>query len=103
MWVEVAGLPGCEAGYGRRSDPEPEEQVAPAGLDRLCLVEARDEGVPGDVGRDRVDALVGGSGDAVAILDGLRAIDRAAEGLVRNPNEGLLLQALLLRLPPLAV
>ncbi|MBW8826092.1 MAG: hypothetical protein JF603_07060 [Acidobacteria bacterium] len=47
------------------------------------------------------DALVAGSGDAVAIVAGLRAIDRAAEGLVRNPNEALLLQAVLLRLPPL--
>lgn len=47
------------------------------------------------------DALVAGSGDAVATIAGLRAIDRAAEGLVRNPNEALLLQAVLLRLPPL--
>jgi DNA polymerase-3 subunit delta' len=36
------------------------------------------------------------------VLDGLRAIQAAAEALVRNPNEGLLLTALFLELPPLA-
>lgn len=48
------------------------------------------------------DALVAERGDGPAIVDGLRALDRAAEGLVRNPNEALLLEALLLRLPPLS-
>ncbi len=36
------------------------------------------------------------------LIDGLRAIQGAAESLVRNPNEELLLQALLLRLPSLS-
>ncbi|HVX16683.1 MAG TPA: hypothetical protein VHA73_01510 [Acidimicrobiales bacterium] len=35
------------------------------------------------------------------LLDGLAALHAAAEALVRNPNEELLLQALLLRLPSL--
>jgi hypothetical protein len=36
---------------------------------------------------------------AAAAVEALRA---ASENLVRNPNEALLLQALLLRLPPVA-
>ena len=48
------------------------------------------------------DALVAERGDGPAVVDGLRALDKAAEGLVRNPNEALLLEALLLRLPPLS-
>jgi len=47
------------------------------------------------------DALVAGSADARACADAVDALRVAAENLVRNPNETLLLQALLLRLPPL--
>jgi NitT/TauT family transport system substrate-binding protein len=47
------------------------------------------------------DALAGGSSEAAAIIAGLQAIDAAAEALGRNPNETLLLQSLLLRLPSL--
>jgi DNA polymerase-3 subunit delta' len=52
------------------------------------------------------DALVaggaGGSGlTAKPLVEGLTAIDAAAESLPRNPNETLLLQALFLRLPSL--
>jgi DNA polymerase-3 subunit delta' len=47
------------------------------------------------------DALVTGVGDAAGILAGLDALIAAAEALPRNPNETLLLQSLLLRLPPL--
>jgi DNA polymerase-3 subunit delta' len=47
------------------------------------------------------DALVDRVGDPTAVLAGLAAIDVAAEALTRNPNESLLLHALLLRLPPL--
>ena len=47
------------------------------------------------------DALVDGATDAGALLAGMGAIDRAAEALLRNPNETLLLQGLLLRLPEL--
>ena len=46
------------------------------------------------------DALT--AGDAPG-LDAVAAITEAAEALLRNPNETLLLQALLLRLPPLQV
>jgi DNA polymerase III subunit delta' len=47
------------------------------------------------------DALAAGVGEAGPVLDGLTAIDQAAQGLARNPNETLLLQALFLRLPSL--
>jgi len=47
------------------------------------------------------DALAGGSSESAQIVSGLRAIDAAAEALTRNPNETLLLQALLLKLPSL--
>lgn len=48
------------------------------------------------------DALAGGAADAGGLVAGLQAIDAAAEALGRNPNETLLLQSLLLRLPHLA-
>jgi DNA polymerase-3 subunit delta' len=48
--------------------------------------------------RDHVAADPQDPGPAVGAVD---AITEAAEGLVRNPNETLLLQALVLRLPPL--
>lgn len=48
------------------------------------------------------DALAGGGPQAGhEVLDAVAAIDAASEALTRNPNEVLLLQALLLRLPPL--
>jgi DNA polymerase-3 subunit delta' len=47
------------------------------------------------------DALVDGEADGPAIVAALREVDRASEALVRNPNEGLLLEALLLKLPAL--
>lgn len=48
------------------------------------------------------DAVVAGGGDQQSFVHALSAIQDAAEALARNPNESLLLQALLLRLPPLA-
>jgi DNA polymerase-3 subunit delta' len=48
------------------------------------------------------DALVDGSGPTAQCLTAVDAIVEAAEALERNPNETLLLQALLLRLPSLA-
>ncbi len=42
-----------------------------------------------------------GDGAARALVDAIGAIQRAAEALVRNPSEALVLQALLLSLPPL--
>jgi DNA polymerase-3 subunit delta' len=47
------------------------------------------------------DDLAAEPGDAAADVAAIDAITAAAEGLVHNPNETLLLQALFLRLPPL--
>jgi hypothetical protein len=47
------------------------------------------------------DALVDGSGPTAGCLNAVDAIVDAAEALERNPNETLLLQALLLKLPSL--
>ena len=46
------------------------------------------------------DALVEGTTDRRAALAAVEVLRSASENLVRNPNEALLLQALLLRLPP---
>jgi DNA polymerase III subunit delta' len=47
------------------------------------------------------DALVAGTAhDPAAAVEAVFAVQRAIEALDRNPNEGLLLQALLLQLPP---
>ena len=48
------------------------------------------------------DALARGTGDLRGALSSLDALQLAAEGIVRNPSELLFLQALLLRLAPLA-
>jgi DNA polymerase-3 subunit delta' len=47
-------------------------------------------------------AVTDGSAPADAVIGAVQAIDRSAEALVRNPNETLLLQGLLLRLPALS-
>jgi DNA polymerase-3 subunit delta' len=47
------------------------------------------------------EALAGGWGDARSCIDAIAAIQVAAEAMVRNPTEALLLQDLLLKLPPL--
>ena len=47
------------------------------------------------------DALAAGQGDMQAWLAAVDRLHAAAEALVRNPSEALLLQALLLDLPPL--
>jgi DNA polymerase-3 subunit delta' len=44
-------------------------------------------------------AIADGTAPTGAVIDAVAAIDRSAEALVRNPNETLLLQGLLLRLP----
>ena len=48
------------------------------------------------------DALVSGTAPAGSCLRAADAVTSAAAALLRNPNEALLLQALLLRLPPLS-
>lgn len=48
------------------------------------------------------DALAAGRSDPRACVAAVAAVQTAAEAIVRNPNETLLLQALLVRLPPLA-
>jgi hypothetical protein len=46
------------------------------------------------------DALADGTGpNAASVVTAVKAIDGAGEALTRNPNETLLLQSLLLRLP----
>jgi DNA polymerase-3 subunit delta' len=47
------------------------------------------------------EALAGGTGDARACIEAVGAIQATAEAMVRNPTEALLLQDLLLKLPPL--
>ena len=47
------------------------------------------------------DALAAGEGDDGANIEAVAAIQAAAEAMIRNPTEALLLQSLLLRLPPL--
>jgi hypothetical protein len=47
------------------------------------------------------DALAAGAGDDRANIEAVAAIQAAAEAMVRNPTESLLLQSLLLKLPPL--
>ncbi|MCU1377375.1 MAG: holB [Acidimicrobiales bacterium] len=47
-------------------------------------------------------AVTDGSAPVDAVIGAVQAIDRSAEALVRNPNETLLLQSLLLRLPALS-
>jgi DNA polymerase III subunit delta' len=47
------------------------------------------------------DALAMGAGDDRANMEAVSAIQATAEAMVRNPTEALLLQSLLLRLPPL--
>ena len=47
------------------------------------------------------DALAAGAGDDRANIDAVAAIQSAAEAMIRNPTEALLLQSLLLKLPPL--
>jgi DNA polymerase-3 subunit delta' len=46
------------------------------------------------------ETLAAGTGDARACIAAVAAIQAAAEAMVRNPTEALLLQDLLLRLPP---
>ncbi|HEX3621013.1 MAG TPA: ATP-binding protein [Acidimicrobiales bacterium] len=47
------------------------------------------------------EALASGAADARACIEAVAAIQAAAEAMVRNPTEALLLQDLLLGLPPL--
>lgn len=47
------------------------------------------------------DALADRAGDDQANIEAVAAIQAAAEAMVRNPTEALLLQSLLLKLPPL--
>jgi DNA polymerase-3 subunit delta' len=47
------------------------------------------------------EALAEGTADARSCIEAIAAIQDAAEAMVRNPTESLLLQDLLLRLPPL--
>ena len=48
---------------------------------------------------DRHRAELASSADPAALVEGLQALQRAIEALIRNPSEELLLQSLLLQLP----
>lgn len=88
-WIAEHG----ERGSGRRKLAERQKQEA-----RRHRTEELRFGLATLAARYR-DALDGGQ--VAAALTSVREIDRAAEAVPRNPNEALLLQALLLRLAPL--
>ena len=96
--AEVAALDERASRYGERVSRRQLDEQHRRELRRLRMDELR-------FGLDTLqgvyrDALT--AGDAPG-LDAVAAITEAAEALLRNPNETLLLQALLLRLPPLQV
>ena len=91
--VEGPGLTRGNPGDRAALDAKREQRRAPSGLRRLGLVEAGDERVPGDVGRDRVEARVDRGRDELdaAAVAGARHADprvaRAVEarlGLLRD-------------------
>jgi DNA polymerase-3 subunit delta' len=100
--AEDADLEERVAAYGERGSGRKKIEDAHKREQRRHRAEELRFGLATLAGRYR-DALIGGADDGNAIQAGLQAVDRAAEVLLRNPNETLLLQSLLLRLPPLAV
>ena len=50
---------------------------------------------------DRYRSELASTADPAALVEGLQALQRAIEALIRNPSEELLLQSLLLQLPRL--
>ena len=90
-WVAEHG----ERGSGRRKLVEQQRQEA-----RRHRTEELRFGLATLAARYR-EALTGAPGHVAAAISSVREIDRTAEAVPRNPNEALLLQALLLRLAPL--
>jgi DNA polymerase-3 subunit delta' len=99
--AEDAELEERVAAYGERGSGRKKVEDAHKREQRRHRAEELRFGLATLAARYR-DALVTGADDGDAIMAGLQAIDRAAEVLLRNPNETLLLQSLLLRLPILS-
>jgi DNA polymerase-3 subunit delta' len=89
-WVAEHG----ERGSGRRKLAERQKQEA-----RRHRTEELRFGLATLAARYRV--ALGGSSDVAGAVRSVQELDRTAEAVPRNPNEALLLQALLLRLSPL--
>ena len=97
--VEVDALEARVAEYGERGSGRKQLVESHKRQVRRHRAQELRFGLATLAGRYR-EALAGGaSADVVAALT---AVDRAALALTRNPNEGLLLQDLFLRVPPLA-
>jgi DNA polymerase-3 subunit delta' len=98
--IEDAELEERVAAYGERGSGRKRIEDAHKREQRRHRAEELRFGLATLAARYR-EALVTGAGDDDLIVAGLAAIDGAGEALLRNPNETLLLQGLLLRLPPL--
>ena len=98
--AEVEALEERASRYGERVNRRLLDEQHRRELRRLRMDELR-FGLATLQGAYR-DALVQGEGPVASRLDAVAAITEAAEALLRNPNETLLLQALLLRLPALS-
>jgi DNA polymerase-3 subunit delta' len=100
--TEVAELEERVATYGERGSGRKRlEEVHKRELRRQRAEELR-FGLATLADRYR-RAVTDGTGRPEDVISAVQAIDRSAEALVRNPNETLLLQGLLLRLPTLSV
>ncbi|MBV8161215.1 MAG: hypothetical protein JO265_09855 [Acidimicrobiia bacterium] len=95
--AELEALEERAARYGDRVNRRPVEEQHRRELRRLRMDELR-FGLA-TLQQAYRDALVDGSGPTAGCLAAVDAIVEAAEALERNPNETLLLQALLLKLP----
>jgi DNA polymerase-3 subunit delta' len=95
--TEVAALEERVAAYGERGSGRKALNDAHKREQRRHRAEELRFGLATLAARYR-EALVG---DAPALVGAVRAIDQAGEAIIRNPNEKLLLQHLLLRLPGL--
>lgn len=98
--ADVAALEERVATYGERGSGRKQLEDAHKREQRRHRAEELRFGLATLADRYRA-ALTEGVGDASAVMTSVHAIDRAAEALVRNPNEALLLQDLLLRLASL--
>ena len=98
--AELAALEERVAAYGERGSGRKQLEEVQKREQRRHRAEELRFGLATLAARYRT-ALADGTDAAAAVLEALAAVDRAAEALGRNPNETLLLQSLLLRLPPL--
>ena len=98
--AEIAELEERVAAYGERGSGRKRLEDAHKRAQRRHRAEELRFGLATLADRYR-RALDAGAAEPKAVIDAVAAVDRAAEALGRNPNEALLLQSLLLRLPPL--